>query len=102
MDGWRVAANQEGEGMDPRLDLLDSAWHKLRLAAYRAQALLDVLGLHPTEDKAHLEGLAYTGTAAAEKTLRCHIAFSWFVMRDDEPKPSDVTAGRRHEGGITR
>jgi hypothetical protein len=70
-----------------------------------------VLGLHLTEDsddprriemEAHLEGLACTGTAAAEKTLRCHIAFSWFVMRDDEPKPSDVTAGRRHEGGITR
>jgi hypothetical protein len=62
-----------------RLELLTSTRHKLRLAAYHAQALLDVLELHPTEDpederriemEAHLEGLAYTGTAAAEKTLR--------------------------------
>jgi hypothetical protein len=60
-------------------DLLASARHKLRLAAYHAQALLDVLELHPPEDlddprriemAAHLEGLANTGTAAAEKTLR--------------------------------
>lgn len=59
--------------------LLDSARHKLRLADYHGSALVDVLGLHPTETpddprrvemEAHLEGLAYTGTAAAEKTLR--------------------------------
>ena len=74
-----------------RLDLLDSARHKLRLAAYHAQALLDVLGLHPTEDnddprriemEAHLEGLAYTGTAAAEKTLR---SIDPAAMRDQRP-----------------
>ena len=62
-----------------RFELLDSARHKLRLAAYHRGALLAVLELHPTEDlederriemEAHLEGLAYTGTAAAEKTLR--------------------------------
>ncbi len=61
------------------LELLDSARHKLRLAGYHAAALLRVLERHPTEDldderriemEAHLEGLAYTGTAAAEKTLR--------------------------------
>jgi hypothetical protein len=59
--------------------LLDSAQHKLRLARYHADALLNVLQLHPSEDlddprriemEAHLEGLAYTGTAAAEKMLR--------------------------------
>jgi hypothetical protein len=62
-----------------RPELLTSARHKLRLAAYHAEALLNVLELHPTEDldderriemEAHLEGLAYTGTAAAEKALR--------------------------------
>jgi hypothetical protein len=62
-----------------QLELLDSARHKLRLAHYHAAALLRVLEQHPTEDlddprrmamEAHLEGLAYTGTAAAEKTLR--------------------------------
>jgi hypothetical protein len=62
-----------------QLELLDSARHKLRLARYHAAALGRVLEQHPTEDlddphriamEAHLEGLAYTGTAAAEKTLR--------------------------------
>lgn len=62
-----------------RLKLLDSARHKLRLAAYHHGALLAVLELHPTEGledarriemEPHLEGLAYTGTAAVEKTLR--------------------------------
>src|SRR6266542_3363893 len=62
-----------------RQEFLTSARHKLRLAGYHRQALLNVLELHPTEDvederriemEAHLEGLAYTGTAAAEKTLR--------------------------------
>jgi hypothetical protein len=62
-----------------RLELLDSARHKLQLAAYHRRALLNVLELHPSEElederriemEAHLEGLAYTGTAAAEKTLR--------------------------------
>jgi hypothetical protein len=62
-----------------RPGLLDSARHKLRLAAYHAPALLGALDANPTEDlddprriemEAHLEGLAYTGTAAAEKTLR--------------------------------
>lgn len=61
------------------VELLDSARHKLRLADYHAQALVHALDQHPTEDpadkrrikmEAHLEGLAYTGTAAAEKTLR--------------------------------
>jgi hypothetical protein len=61
------------------LELLDSARHKLRLAGYHAAAVLRVLEQHPTEDlddprriemEAHLEALAYTGTAAAEKTLR--------------------------------
>jgi hypothetical protein len=59
--------------------LLDSARHKILLAGYHAKALTHVLALSPTEDaddprriemEAHLEGLAYTGTAAAEKTLR--------------------------------
>ena len=62
-----------------RLEPLDSARHKLRLAGYHGPTLLHVLELHPTEDldddwpiemEAHLEGLAYQGTAAAEKTLR--------------------------------
>lgn len=62
-----------------RLALLDSAQHKLRLAGYHAPALRRALERDPTEDlddetriemEAHLEGLAYTGTAAAEKTLR--------------------------------
>jgi len=62
-----------------RLELLDSAQHKLRLAAYHASALRESLGRHPSEGledreriamEAHLEGLAYTGTSAAEKTLR--------------------------------
>lgn len=62
-----------------RLELLDSARHKLRLAGYHAAAVLRVLEQQPTgnlddarriEMEAHLEGLAYTGTAAAEKTLR--------------------------------
>lgn len=60
-------------------ELLDSAHHKLRLARYHADAVRAVLVQHPSEDpedalrvalEAHLEGLAYTGTAAAEKTLR--------------------------------
>src|ERR1700758_1205042 len=62
-----------------RLDLLDSAHHKLRLARYHADSLRDILAQHPHDGpdeplrvplEAHLEGLAYTGTAAAEKTLR--------------------------------
>lgn len=62
-----------------RLDLLDSARHKLGLAAYHAASLLGILGQHPHDGseeplrvplEAHLEGLAYTGTAAAEKTVR--------------------------------
>jgi hypothetical protein len=62
-----------------QLELLDSARHKLRLSHYHGAALVRVLEQHPTEDlidprriamEAHLEGLAYTGTAAAEKTLR--------------------------------
>lgn len=62
-----------------RLELLDSARHKLQLAGYHGPALLHILELHPTEDlednrriemEAHLEGLAYQGTAAVEKTLR--------------------------------
>lgn len=63
----------------PRLALLDSACHKLRLARYHAEALLGILEQHPHDGsdeplrvplEAHLEGLAYTGTAAAEKTIR--------------------------------
>lgn len=62
-----------------RLQLLDSARHKLRLAAYHADALLRILAQNPHDGpdeplriplEAHLEGLAYTGTAAAEKTIR--------------------------------
>jgi hypothetical protein len=62
-----------------RLDLLDSARHKLGLAAYHADSLLGILAQHPHDGpdeplrlplEAHLEGLAYTGTAAAEKTIR--------------------------------
>lgn len=62
-----------------RLDLLDSTWHKLKLARYHADALLAILDQHPHEGpdeplrvplEAHLEGLAYTGTAAVEKTIR--------------------------------
>lgn len=62
-----------------RLELLDSARHKLWLAAYHTRALRQALERHPTEGledpariemEAHLEGLAYTGTSAAEKTLR--------------------------------
>ena len=59
--------------------LLDSARHKLRLARYHGETLIAVLQQHPPDDlenelrvalEAHLEGLAYTGTAAAEKTIR--------------------------------
>lgn len=59
--------------------LIDSAQHKLRLARYHGATLLAVLAQHPPDDvendlriamEAHLEGLAYTGTAAAEKTIR--------------------------------
>lgn len=62
-----------------RLQLLDSSRHKLRLARYHAEALLAILAQEPRDDpdhalrvplEAHLEGLAYTGTAAAEKTIR--------------------------------
>jgi hypothetical protein len=62
-----------------RLELLDSARHKLRLARYHADALLRILAQNPHDGpheplrvplEAHLEGLAYTGTAAAEKTVR--------------------------------
>lgn len=62
-----------------RLDLLDSARHKLGLADYHANSLLGILAQHPHDGpdeplrvplEAHLEGLAYTGTAAAEKTIR--------------------------------
>jgi hypothetical protein len=63
----------------PRRALLDSARHKLALARYHAESLRDILAQHPHDGpneplrvplEAHLEGLAYTGTAAAEKTLR--------------------------------
>jgi hypothetical protein len=63
----------------PGLELLDSARHKLRLARYHADALLRILAQNPHDGpdeplriplEAHLEGLAYTGTAAAEKTIR--------------------------------
>jgi hypothetical protein len=73
---WQAVANAI---LTMRPELLDSARHKLRLAHYHAAALLRVLEQHPTEDlddprriamEAHLEGLAFTGTAAAEKTLR--------------------------------
>lgn len=62
-----------------RLALLDSARHKLALARYHADALEGILEQHPHDGpdeplrvplEAHLEGLAYTGTAAAEKTIR--------------------------------
>ena len=62
-----------------RSELLDSARHKLRLARYHAETLLNILAQHPpdlVDDplrvglEAHLEDLAYTGTAAAEKTIR--------------------------------
>ena len=65
--------------MATREQLLDSVAHKLRLARYHAHALLDVLELNPPdvpedprriELEAHLEGLAYSGTAAVEKTIR--------------------------------
>jgi hypothetical protein len=61
------------------LELIDSAQHKIRLARYHAEALLNVLEQRPPDDpeeqlrialEAHLEALAYTGTAAAEKTIR--------------------------------
>ena len=61
------------------LELLDSAQHKLRLAHYHAETLLGILAQHPHDGpdeplraplEAHLEGLAYTGTAATEKTIR--------------------------------
>lgn len=63
----------------PHRDLLDSAQHKLRLARYHGEALLDILAQHPHDGEdeplrvpleAQLEGMAYTGTAAAEKTIR--------------------------------
>jgi hypothetical protein len=63
----------------PRRALLDSVRHKLALARYHADSLRDILAQHPHDGpdeplrvplEAHLEGLAYTGTAAAEKTLR--------------------------------
>jgi hypothetical protein len=62
-----------------RLELLDSARHKLHLASYHAEALAGVLAQNPRDGadeplrivlEAHLEGLAHTGTAAAEKTIR--------------------------------
>jgi hypothetical protein len=62
-----------------REELLNSARHKLRLARYHGATLANVLAASPPDDpeddlrialEAHLEGLAYTGTAAAEKTLR--------------------------------
>jgi hypothetical protein len=62
-----------------RLALLDSARHKLGLARYHADALQSILDQHPHDGpdeplrvplEAHLEGLAYSGAAAAEKTIR--------------------------------
>ncbi len=62
-----------------RENLLDSARHKLRLAHYHADTLGSVLAQNPPDDveddlrialEAHLEGMVYSGTAAAEKTLR--------------------------------
>lgn len=61
------------------MELLDSASHKLRLARYHGDTLIAILRQEPPDDleddlrvglEAHLEGLAYTGTAAAEKTIR--------------------------------
>jgi hypothetical protein len=89
-----------------RLELLNSARHKLRLAGYHAQALLDVLALHPTEDpqderriemEAHLEGLAYTGTAAAGKTLR---SIDPDAMRDQIPMHVMIGVVKRRERPI--
>jgi hypothetical protein len=86
-----------------RLELLDSARHKLQLAAYHRTALLNVLELHPTEDlederriemEAHLEGLAYTGTAAAEKTLR---SIDPNAMRDQMPVHAMIREATAHE-----
>jgi hypothetical protein len=62
-----------------RDELLNSVRHKLRLASYHGETLLAVLEQNPLDDpedrlrialEAHLEGLAYTGTAATEKTIR--------------------------------
>jgi hypothetical protein len=62
-----------------REELLTSARHKLRLARYHGSTLANILGAGPPDDpeddvriafEAHLEGLTYTGTAAAEKTIR--------------------------------
>lgn len=61
------------------LQLLDSARHKIALARYHADTLSGILEQRPHDDladplrvplEAHLEGMAYTGTAAAEKTIR--------------------------------
>jgi hypothetical protein len=73
------------------IGLLDSVRHKLRLARYHAKTLLDILAQNPHEGhddplrvplEAHLEGLAYTGTAAAEKTIH---AIGIRVITGDPP-----------------
>jgi hypothetical protein len=108
-----AAPPRRSSGEMTRLELLDSTRHKLRLAAYHAQALVNVLAMHPSEDiddnrriemEAHLEGLAYTGTAAAEKTLR---SIDPDAMRDQMPiqemlrvaKAADRPAEEREFGG---
>ena len=89
-----------------RLELLNSARHKLLLARYHAEALLDVLAQHPQDRpseplrvplEAHLEGLAYTGTAAAEKTIRSvdpdripsHASIAQMIRATRAPELSD-------------
>ena len=100
-----------------REELLDSARHKLRLARYHATALGNVLAAVPPDDpedelrvalEAHLEGLAYTGTAAAEKTIRSLAAdeiqgqksveqMLVFVIRDAGLEEDDLAFARRFE-----
>lgn len=61
------------------LQLLDSATHKLRIARWHATELQRLLEGHVPDDfddprrvalEGHLEGLAYMGTAGAEKIIR--------------------------------
>jgi hypothetical protein len=61
-----------------RLELLDTARHKLRLAPFHGDALLSIHTRSPHDGPdeplrvqltAHLEVFAYTGTAAAEKAV---------------------------------
>lgn len=99
-----------------RLELVDSAQHKLRLARYHAEALLGILDQHPHDDpldplrvplEAHLEGLAYTGTAAAEKAIRSldpdgipgHVSIEQMVraVKGDAQPPDHRDFGRDFE-----